>query len=590
MTRTVLGVAMREIRAGRLVGWLALGTACAVSFAIAQVTMPLVIAAILDTALTADGSAQALRWHTAALAVLSLLVVVFRAGQRLAHVHLAERVMQNLRGRMLRHLERLPISYFDAHHSATVKSLHTEDIPAVATLYNPVLADLLLSLAQVAVILAVVSYKYGALVLLAFALLPAYALLPMTSSRLLRSASRAIASAKDGFAARLQELIEGIRVTRAFTSEGWAETRMSDGLAQVSRAQRRRAWLMAVSDLSSAIYWVSASVIYWIGGRQVLAGDLRIGELVALVWYMSLLDSPAVRLVGLNAQLQTALASWERVRAFFESPTESRTVTLPTAAAVAPVLEFRRVSFTYPGQSRPAVRDLSFRANRGMRIAVVGPSGAGKSTFGSLLLGFYPPDSGEIALSGTPVRAWPRSELNRRVCPVFQETFLFQGTIRDNIALGRPDASADDVEHAAILANADAFIRALPDAYDTEVGERGIRLSVGQRQRLAIARALLRDPDVLLLDEPTSALDAASEHAVRTALDRAAEGRTTITIAHTLRTAAEADLVLVLDSGGIVGVGRHESLLDTCPLYAGLTELQALGPAVRPHSLFQEHP
>jgi ABC-type multidrug transport system fused ATPase/permease subunit len=343
--------------------------------------------------------------------------------------------------------------------------------------------------------------------------------------------------------------------------------------------QLRGAAIESVYSLAYVGYWAAAAFVYWYGGRQVVAGTISIGDLIALVWLLGMVDVPANRFVAVHANWQTVLASADRLEPYLNRRAVER-----GRRRLRPgrhQIEFRDVSVTYPTNRRPALHRVSFRIDAGARTAVVGPSGAGKSTLVNLLLRLRDPDEGAVLFDGVAADDIAPASLRQRIAIVQQEPFLFAGTVRENIELGRPGCGDSDIERAARVANAHNFIERLPAGYNTEVGERGAQLSVGQKQRIAIARAVLRDPDVLILDEATSSLDAASEHAVTDAIECLAQGRTTIMVAHRMSTIQHADRIVVLDSGEVVAQGQHAELERTCELYAQLVRLQKIvSPAV----------
>ncbi|MGZ3581555.1 MAG: ABC transporter ATP-binding protein, partial [Ktedonobacterales bacterium] len=380
--------------------------------------------------------------------------------------------------------------------------------------------------------------------------------------------------------------------------ETYEDGRFTEQIGQSLRqALRRAATQSVIGPLIGFISFISVVIVLWFGGREVLAGRLTAGALVAFLIYLALAVGPLVSLTGLYSQLQTAQAAGERVFALLDEPVEV-SADMPDAPAMPPIngrVAFEHVSFGYPTaasggevstqgdvssavdrllerepreQLRQVLRDVTFDAQPGQVVALVGPSGAGKTTTLSLLLRFYELDGGTIRVDGVDVGSVQAQSLREQIAIVPQEPTLFGDSIAENIRYGRLDASDEDVRAAAEAATVLSFAEQLPEGMGTLVGERGVKLSAGQRQRIAIARAVLRNPRILLLDEATASLDNESEALVQEALNRLMQGRTALVVAHRLTTVERADMILVLDGGQIVERGTHEELLQLGGLYA----------------------
>jgi len=316
--------------------------------------------------------------------------------------------------------------------------------------------------------------------------------------------------------------------------------------------------------------------VLWLGARAVLAGDMTAGLLSQFILYAVVTAGAVGAVSEVWGDLQRAAGATDRLLQLrgAQSPVVEAATTVPLPGQ-GEGLRFDHIAFNYPSRPGvPALDDLTLHVRPGEHVALVGPSGAGKTTLFQVLLRFYDPQSGTVSINGVDTRRLALDDLRAHIGVVLQETVIFSGSVLDNIRYGRANASIDEVKAAARMAAADGFIAALPDGYDTFLGERGVRLSGGQRQRIAIARAILKNPPVLLLDEATSALDAESERLVQQALDNATQSRTTLVIAHRLATVKQADRILVLDAGRIVAEGTHADLMATSPLYARLAALQ----------------
>ncbi len=381
-----------------------------------------------------------------------------------------------------------------------------------------------------------------------------------------------------GLAGLIREAFAGARIIRAFTREdreiGRFRTENEQTFGANIKIGRMVAIQVAIGDFLTAC---GILLVLWFGGQRVTAGSLTAGSLVAFLTYIALAVQPSQNLVRHYAGLRQALAAFGRIRALLDEPTQ---VHRPGAVPMPPIagrVRFENVSFAYePDQW--ALRDLTLEVAPGERVALVGLSGAGKTTLVNLIAGFYEPVTGRVEIDGWDLRRVTTRTLRRQIGLVPQETILFRGSVRDNIAYARPDASLDEVIAAPNAANADDFIIALSQGYETILGDDGMQLSGGQRQRLAIARALLNNPRLLILDEATSALDSESEALIQDAIDRVARGRTTFIIAHRLSTVRGADRIIVLDQGTVVEEGRHDELLAREGTYARLLRLQVLDP------------
>jgi ATP-binding cassette subfamily B protein len=503
-------------------------------------------------------------------------------------VTLGERIVADLRTALFGRLTGLDPAFFDAARSGEIVSRLTADTTQVKSAFgvsvSMALRNAVLFLGAVA-LMVWTSPKLSALVILAIPLI----VLPLIfSGRAVQRRSRAAQDRLADATAYASEAIGAVRTMQAFGMEEATARRFAgaaeDAFSAARNSSRSRALLTG-----AVIFLVCSSVVgvLWWGAQDVLAHTMSAGRLSQFVLYAVFAASALGQLSEVYGELAQAAGAAERIgeilaaKPAIAAPLQPRALPQPPAGTVA----FEDVGFSYPAREAQSLHGISFEVGAGERVALVGPSGAGKSTVFQLLLRFYDPQHGRILVDGVPLRELDPRELRRRIALVPQEPATFAASVAENIRYGRPEASDEEVREAATLAAAHDFITALPQGYETPIGERGVTLSGGQRQRIAIARAILKNAPILLLDEATSALDAESERAVQSALDRLMRGRTTLVIAHRLATVRQADRILVLDHGRVVEEGTHERLVQRGGLYARLAALQfETGAAVHPEA------
>jgi ATP-binding cassette, subfamily B, bacterial len=516
--------------------------------------------------------------YFATLAAIGLVLAIASAARFYAVNWLGERVVADIRRDVFAHLTGLSPAFYEVSHSGEVMSRLTADTTqvkaAASTVISQALRNILL-LAGAMVMMVVTSPKLSLAVLIA---IPVIVVPLVAYGRSVRSLSRQAQDTLAQASAYASESLAQVRVMQAFTHEKRAATRFGQAVDRSFEAANARA--KARAGLTAiAIFLTFASVVgvLWYGAQDVLSGAMTGGRLSQFVLYAVLAATALGGLSEVWGEVAQCLGAAERlsgllqVQSAIQSPRHPKALPVPPQGAVA----FRDVSFSYPLRPETSALDrVSFQAAPGERIALVGPSGAGKTTIFALLLRFYDPDRGKVEVDGVAVNEAALSELRSRFALVPQETALFADTVAANIAYGKDDAQRSEIEAAAKAAFAHDFIMALPQGYDTALGEGGVTLSAGQRQRIAIARALLRNAPILLLDEATSALDAESETLVQKALDKIMEGRTTLVIAHRLATVIRADRILVFDGGRLVEEGTHQSLIGKGGIYKRLAELQ----------------
>jgi ABC-type multidrug transport system fused ATPase/permease subunit len=489
-----------------------------------------------------------------------------------------QNVIFDMRRDLYARLQRLPVGYFDQRASGDLMTRVLEDVNSVErVLIDGTEQGTIASLSVVGVLL-VLFYKNAALAVIALVPIPiltAGALWYTTTAHRRYRAQRLASSAMSAF---LLDSLQGIRQIKAFGRQEHEDQRFAD---RADALRQGTLGVMKVWALYSPVMAFAASLgtalVLWRGGGLVLAGKLSIGELIAFILYLGMFYEPVARLHGLNQMLQAARASGERVFDILDAteegcgPDQRREGTL--REPIRGEVRYEDVSFSY-GNGRMALRHISLEAQPGQMIALVGPTGSGKSTLVNLLPAFYEATAGRILIDGQETARLSLPSLRRHISVVSQEAFLFNGTVWENILYGKLDATGEQLLAASRAANCHDFISHLPDGYDSRVGERGVKLSVGEKQRVSIARALLKNAPILILDEATASVDTATERLIQEALDRLLANRTSFVIAHRLSTIRQADQILVLRHGEIVERGTHLELLEQNGLYARLSRIQ----------------
>ena len=511
-------------------------------------------------------------------AVVAKNILVWISGQLGAS--LQEYVTRDLRNTVYAHLGRLPLGYFTRTKSGQIISRVINDTFETRLVLTQIITQSLQAAALVVTSIAFLLEISWKLTLIALIIVPILSLVLQPLLRKLRRGNRRRGNEHGEMTSVLQETVAGVRLVKSFGAEDYEERRFVAASDTYARTTMRLAQLSFLAPpVTEVIGMLIAVTLLWIGARQVLvAHSLSGADLITFLIYVLRLLQPLKQLTSVPATAQSSLASAERLFEILDTPSE-RAIDNGTVAAdgFRDALVFDGVGFSYgtDGEDRAVLRDISLTARPGDVVALVGASGAGKTTLVDLIPRFYEPTSGRITLDGTDTREIRLASLRALIGIVSQDTVLFHDTVRNNIAYGAAAKYSDaQIEAAARAANAHAFIAALPEGYDTLLGERGTRLSGGQRQRIAIARALLSDPPILILDEATSALDTESERLVQAAVDRLLEGRTVFVIAHRLSTVRHATQILVLDRGEIVERGTHDELLARGGAYARLYHLQ----------------
>ncbi len=551
-----------------------LAVICIVVATAANLFIPWIIQNVIDDVLAAKNM-QMLNLIAGGIVVVFLLRGIFFFGQTYLMSYIGQKVVIDIREAVYRHLQRLSLSYFEKRQTGSIMSYITND---VGVLQNAMVESIIELVTESAVLIgsmAAMFYIHWKLSLLTFITLPLVAQAISIFGKRLRTASRITQERAADITSVLQETISAVRVIKSFVREDYEIERFNKENFSNFRAQMKTAQLTAtLTPIIEFLGAIGVTIIIWYGGREVINGNLTSGALIAFLIYVVNITNPIKRLSRVYANIQRALAAAQRV--FDVLDTQPEIEDMPGAAALPAItgrLTFEQVSFCYkPGEL--ALNDVSLVAEPGQMIAIVGPSGAGKTTIANLIPRFYDPAGGRITIDGCDIKTVTLRSLREQIGIVPQETVLFNGSVYENILYGDLEATEQEVIAAARAANAHDFILAMPEGYNTHIGERGSKLSGGQRQRIAIARAILKNPRVLILDEATSALDTESEKLVQEALDKLMVGRTSFVIAHRLSTVQRADLILVMDKGRIVERGSHEELLAAGGLYSKLYQVQ----------------
>ena len=553
---------------------LIISVVCMAFSGLSNVVVPWLIKDVIDKVL-ANKDVYTLNLIVIGILVLFVLRGIFFFGQSYLMSYVGQKIVIDIREKLYRHLQRLSLSYYDRNKTGIIMSNLTNDVTALQT----AIAGNLVSFVQEVVILvgslASMVYLNWRLTLLTLIIVPLVLLTIHFFGARLREAGHEVQGKIADITALLQEAISGIRIIRSFNREEYEIkkfiTQNDYNFQAVMKTTKLTSMLTPFVEFFAA---VAVTGIIWYGGISVINGDMTAGALIAFLIYAINLANPVRRISDIYGNVQKSLGAADRVFETLDTkPDVEENMNAVELPQVQGRVQFDNVYFSYDSE-HAALQNFNLIIDPGQVVALVGPSGAGKSTVANLLPRFYDVERGSLTIDGIDIRDVTFSSLRRQIGLVPQETMLFNASVMENILYGRLDATEEEVILAAKAANADEFIRQLPDGYSTVVGDRGNSLSGGQRQRIAIARAILKNPRILILDEATSALDTESEKIVQAALDRLMKGRTAVVIAHRLSTVRNADKIVVIDKGRIAEVGTHEQLLAKKGLYANLYAVQ----------------
>ena len=551
------------------------GVICCLGAGAVQLVIPWIRKLIIDDGIIQESNEALI---TAILIFCGVLVssILLTWIQELAFATVTGHYAADMRTKLFQHLRRLSVSYFHGERTGQIVSRLTDDVEVVKDVTTSALTQLATYVLQLTLAFIVALKIEPRLTLLMLPVICLSGLQAKIFAPFNRRFGRAVQDYNADLLSELNDGISGSREVMAFGRSNWQMTQFRDLFLRLIGVVQKGAVVQSASfTVTYFLIWAPTLLLFWLGGRLVVQGEMTLGTLFAFIGYVEGIMLPIRSFQMVIGRLQTGMGAIDRLIEFMN--VQPQVSELPTAKPLQNVegtITMENVSFAYqPG--KPVIQDVTFTIPAGLKVGIVGVSGAGKSTLVDLLLRFHDPQEGRICIDGHDIRETTLASLRSHIGVVFQESFLFSGTVRDNIRFGQLDASDEEVTAAAKAANAHQFISQLPKGYDTPIGERGATLSGGEKQRIAIARTLLKDPKILLLDEATSALDHRTEQEIWGALEHLMEGRTVIIIAHRLSTVTQADQIIVLVDGKIAQVGHYDELLRSEGPYSEIFAIQS---------------
>ena len=489
--------------------------------------------------------------------------------------NVAQHVANDLRRKIYHHLQHLSLAYYDTHQTGKLLSTITADVATIQDFASSTLLTILVDAMTIFGMLVLMFYLDAGFTLVALAVTPFLLLFVARFKRIMKKATREVRKDQSNMLVILQQGLESIRAVNAFGRQDFEE----DKLKQISQetmdaALKARRVKSVLTPVVTIMVSLCIGLVLWRGTDLIFAKLMTVGELTVFIWYMTRFFSPVQDLAKMTSTIAQATVALERIQAILDTKPLILYSLGRDPGKFRGDISFENISFAYESGT-PVLNNINFNIRCGQRIGIVGPTGGGKSTIVGLIARFYDPTSGRVQIDGTDITEFRLDALREQIGFVLQDTALFYGSIRDNIAYGRPEASEEEIIEAAKLSNAHEFISSMPHGYDTIVGERGITLSGGQRQRIGIARAVVRNSPILILDEPTASLDTESEKIVMEALENLMAGRTVIIIAHRLTTIRDADKIIVLHKGSVIEEGTHDELIAKGKMYRDLYKVQA---------------